>query len=814
MSHPLHYVCIHGHFYQPPRENPWLEEIEIQESAYPFHDWNEKITHECYAPNSQARLLDHQGRLRNIINNYEFLSFDFGPTLLSWLETHAAETYQAILDADATSRKRRSGHGNAIAQAYNHLIMPLASSRDKNTQVLWGLDDFRKRFQRDPEGMWLPETAVDKETLDILAKNNIRFTILAPRQAKRFRTSSKERWTDLNPGSIDPSRPYVCHLPRGRSIVLFFYDAPISLSIAFEQLLNSGENLKNRLLGGFSDSRSWPQIVHIATDGESYGHHHLFGEMGLAYALERLADEPHVRLTNYGEFLEKHPPSADVEIIENSSWSCAHGVGRWKEDCSCSVSQRPDWNQKWRKPLRMALDILRDRVDRLFVEQGGSLLKDPWASRDEYFKVILERSSSIQSFLDAHARPGLMKDERELILQLLEMQRNRLLMYTSCGWFFDDISGIESLQILSYAARALQYAHPFDPSLIGDFLQELACAESNVRPHFRGDEIFREKIMPQVTGLSRVAAHVVISSLFEELPPSGSLYCYERQLLDQCREESGERVLLIGTVSVENRMLLKRRMFTFALVHLGGVDLRCSVRDVLEEKERLAMTRDLVETFRRQSSTELIRKLDRYFPGRYYSLKDLFVDQRRNIVDTLSEKMFQEQARLLEAFYAKNKDMARIIVDHDGQPPGTFLAAARFVLKRTFLTEVEKLAQGAFPDNLETVMKETKFWKLDPDMGPAQRLIGRRILALLHDLERTPQEEGKAREILRFLDLAENLDIQVQLIDAQVQLWRIMRALKGRPRGKIPRIFVELADRLQVNLPTATAAAATGNLRD
>ncbi len=815
MSHPLRNVCIHGHFYQPPRENPWLEEIEIQESAYPFHDWNEKITYECYTPNSQARVLDLQGRLRNIINNYEFISFDFGPTLLSWLETHAQETYQAVLDADAASAKRRSGHGNALAQAYNHLIMPLASSRDKNTQVIWGLDDFQKRFQRDSEGMWLPETAVDKETLEILATNGIRFTILAPHQAKRFRTSSKDRWTELNPHSIDPSRPYVCHLPQGRSIVLFFYDAPISLAIAFEQLLNSGENLKNRLLGGFSDDRSWPQIVHIATDGESYGHHHRFGEMGLAYALERLEAEPHVRLTNYGEFLEKHPPSADVEIIENSSWSCAHGVGRWQEDCSCSVSQRPDWNQKWRKPLRAALDRLRDRVDKLFLEQGGSLLKDPWGSRDQYLKVILDPTLSVHSFLDAHAKPDLMKDERELILQLWEMQRNRMLMYTSCGWFFDDISGIESLQILSYAARAIQFAHPFDPSLIGDFLQELSCAESNVRPHLRGDEIFREKIMPQVTGLARVAAHVAISSLFEELPPCGSLYCYDRQLLDQCREESGERVLLIGTVSVESRTLLKKRTFTFAVVHLGGVDLRCSVRDALGETERVAMTRDLVGTFRRQSSTELIRKLDRYFPSRYYSLRDLFVDQRRKIVDTLSEKMFREQAMLLETFYAKHKDLARIIVDHDGQPPGTFLAAAGFVLKRALLTEVGKLARGTFPDMLETVMAEKKSWKLEPDMGPAQRLIKDRILALLRDLERTPREEGTAREILRFLDLTENLDIQVQLVDAQVQLWRIMRSLKERPRGKIPPIFVELADRLAVNLPFATvASAATGSSAD
>ncbi|MBI5248655.1 MAG: DUF3536 domain-containing protein, partial [Desulfomonile tiedjei] len=368
----LKYICIHGHFYQPPRENPWLEEIEIQESAHPFHDWNERVSYECYQPNSQARILDHDGRLRHIINNYDHISFDFGPTLLSWLERHSAETYQAILDADTISAKLRSGHGNAIAQAYNHMIMPLASSRDKLTQILWGIEDFRRRFKRNPEGMWLPEAAADTESMVLLAANGIKFTVLAPSQARRFRPSSKEEWISLAPGSVDPSRPYICRLPKGRSIVVFFYDGPISRAIAFERLLESGEELKDRLLAAFSEKRRWPQLVHIATDGESYGHHHRFGEMALAYALELLMADPGVRITNYGEYMKLHPPTAEVEIIENSSWSCAHGIGRWSEDCGCSVSHRPDWNQKWRAPLRKALDALRERADTLFVEETSA----------------------------------------------------------------------------------------------------------------------------------------------------------------------------------------------------------------------------------------------------------------------------------------------------------------------------------------------------------------------------------------------------------------------------------------------------------
>lgn len=497
------HICIHGHFYQPPRENPWLEVVELQESAHPFHDWNERVTEECYAPNTEARILDAKGRLSDIVNNYEYISFDFGPTLISWLEVNAEETYQRILEADAVSVERRSGHGNALAQAYNHIIMPLASQRDKITQVVWGIEDFHKRFRRDPEGMWLPETAVDRQTLEIVARYGIKFTILSPRQAGRFRASPRDQWITLNPGEIDPRRPYVCRLSGGRSMVLFFYDGPISQAIAFEQLLNNGEEFKNRLLAAFSPSATKPQLVHIATDGESYGHHHRFGDMALAYTLEKLASDPSLRLTNYGEFLEEYPPAAEAEFIENSSWSCVHGVGRWCEDCGCSLSQRPDWNQKWRAPLRKALDLIRRRVDRLFTERSGPLLKDPWAARNTYVRVILANRSNMEDFFRAFASRELDHHERVLVLNLLEMQRNRMLMFTSCGWFFDDLTGIESLQVLQYAARVLQLACPFDPGLLEDFLKELSLAVSNVRPYIRGDELLKEKVLPLTTSLDR-----------------------------------------------------------------------------------------------------------------------------------------------------------------------------------------------------------------------------------------------------------------------------------------------------------------------
>ncbi|MBI4961666.1 MAG: DUF3536 domain-containing protein [Desulfomonile tiedjei] len=800
MNPPIpRYICIHGHFYQPPRENPWLEYIETQESAHPFHDWNERVAYECYTPNAHARILDEQGLLRLIINNYEYLSFDFGPTLMSWLENFAPETYHAIIEADAVSQTRRSGHGNAIALAYNHMIMPLASTRDKISQIVWGMEDFRKRFSRDPEGMWLPEAAVDKETLEILVQHGVRFTILAPKQAGRFRDSSKDQWITLNPGSIDPSRPYVCNLSEGRSIVLFFYDGPISQAIAFEKLLQSGEELRSRLLGAFSPGRTWPQLVNIATDGESFGHHHRFGEMALAFALERLLADPTVRITNYGEYLEKHPPTAEVEFIENSAWSCAHGVGRWSTDCGCSVAPKPGWNQKWRAPLRQSLDLLRDRVDRLYEKKASGFLKDPWAARDAYIDVLLGERSNIPGFLTMYASRKLHIHEREMVLKLLEMQRNRMLMYTSCGWFFDDISGIESMQVLRYAARVLQIAFPFEPRLVDDFMKRLSAAITNAKPQVHGDELFRERVMPQIADLPQVAAHVAIASAFQDAPVKERLYCYEIKINDLARDDAGERILLVGRIAVKSQITMERREFIVAVIHFGGVDLRCSVNDFKDKTKYAAVKNDLLETFSGQSSTDLIRKMDFYFPAKYFRLRDLFVEERRQIIEIVTEKVFEEQARLLETFYEKNKGLAELFVTHEARIPETFMDAARVVLNRTLMRELEKLAVGDFPDQLRAVLEEARSWKIEPDTQEAEKLIRGHILALVERLGKEPANENISAEIIEFLDLGRDLDLSLQLEEAQILFFRIVRSIE-QSNEKPPPLFPELAERLAVKL--------------
>ncbi len=490
------YVCMHGHFYQPPRENPWLGAVPPEDSAAPYHDWNERVTAECYGPNAAASILDGDGGVARIVNNYARMSFDFGPTLLAWLERAAPAVYEAILAADRESQRRFSGHGSAMAQAYNHMILPLANRRDKYTQVSWGIRDFEFRFGRFPEGMWLPETAVDLETLETLAELGIRFTILAPHQARRVRRVGSRTWREVAGGAIDPTMAYEARLPSGRSIGVFFYDGPISLAVALEGLLTNGEAFAHRMLGAFWEERAWPELVHIATDGETYGHHHRFGEMALAYALDYIESRGLAEITNYGEFLERHPPAYVVEIAENTSWSCAHGVERWRGNCGCNSGNNPGWDQAWRAPFREALDWLRETLAPCYEAAASWFFSDPWEARNQYIEIILSRSAeSHERFFERHAIRRLSPPERRTALDLLELQRHAMLMYTSCGWFFDELSGPETVQVMRSAGRVVQSAGElWGEGLEAEFLERLERARSNL-PEFRDGRGVYERLV-------------------------------------------------------------------------------------------------------------------------------------------------------------------------------------------------------------------------------------------------------------------------------------------------------------------------------
>lgn len=493
------YICIHGHFYQPARENPWTGETELQPDAYPFHDWNERITAECYGANAWSQIRDGKGIATEIVNNYSRISYNFGPTLLTWLEKHAPLVYRAVIAADASSAKRYSGHGSAFAQCYNHIIMPLANRRDRITQIAWAKRDFTHRFGREPLGMWLPETAVDLESLDLLAEHGIEFTVLAPHQITATRASGGDAWLDVTQDTVDSRHPYLVRFPSGRSITVFVYNGSVARAVAFEKLLDSGDDLAQRLLGGFSQTHtSVPELSHIATDGESYGHHHKFGDMALAYALHLLERHSGVRLTNYGEYLSNHPAQFEARIKENSSWSCAHGVERWRSDCGCQTRFEPGWNQRWRAPLREGLDWLRDQIAPVYEEKMSALVHDPWAARDECFDLILASGKDAErTFFERHAIKKPTPATRKTVHELLLMQRHLLLMYSSCGWFFDDISGLEATMVLQHAARAIDLSRSslkFDPE--PHFLELLQVAKSNRSEMGTGADVYHRHSDP------------------------------------------------------------------------------------------------------------------------------------------------------------------------------------------------------------------------------------------------------------------------------------------------------------------------------
>ncbi len=503
------FICIHGHFYQPPREDSWSGVVEEQPSAQPFHDWNERITKECYAPNARSPILGADQQPEIILNNYAKINFNFGPSLLNWMQEAAGDVYQAILDADRLSQQQFSGHGAAIAQGYNHMILPLANQRDQRTQVIWGIKDFEQRFHRYPEAMWLPETAVDILTLEVLAEFGMKYVILAPVQAQCVRRGFLRKWKNVTKDTLDTRQPYRCHLPSGKKIAVFFYDGGIASDIAFHGLLHNGEDFVQRLLRAFPSASQQARLVHVATDGESYGHHHPFGNMALSYCLWNLEKLNDLRLTVYGEFLERFPPTREVRIHENSAWSCDDHLARWGQRTKASASVAVgEVKNDWRVCFKEALDRLRDELSGIYEEDMQKFFASPWEVRDGYIEVLLNPSNeSTRDFFQRQAKIVLSDEHVQRSRLLLEMQRMAMLMFTSCGWFFEDISRIESIQVMKYAARAIEIAKELTGrDLEPVFLSLLELVASVSKNYKNGAEIYKEFIF------SRKAQQQIIQS--------------------------------------------------------------------------------------------------------------------------------------------------------------------------------------------------------------------------------------------------------------------------------------------------------------
>ena len=764
------YVCVHGHFYQPPRENPSLEAIEVQDSAYPYHDWNERVCAECYAPNALSRILDDQDRVVELVNNYAQMSFNFGPTLLSWMEEKAPKVYESIQLADKLSQEKFSGHGSAIAQAYNHIILPLANRRDKNTQVKWGIRDFEHRFQRKPEGMWLPETAVNFETLEVLAEQGIRFTILAPRQASRVRRKNGRKWVDVSGDRIDPSRAYTVQLPSRRTISVFFYDSPISQAVAFEGLLNDGQRFADRLLSGFSEARTWPQLVHIATDGESYGHHHHYGEMALTYALHHIETNKLAELTNYGEFLEKFPPDHFVEIIPDTSWSCVHGIERWRSNCGCNSGGHGGWNQEWRTPLRDALDWLRDNLATIFELRGTELLKDPWKARDDYVRVILDRSDeSLKAFFGVHASHSLDGAEQVRALRLLEMQRQALLMYTSCGWFFDELSGLETVQVIHYAARALGLApecnrHELELGLI----ERLRTAKSNLAEHGDGALIYEKWVKPAFVDNERLAGHFAISSLFENYEAKSKIYCYQVERDKFAIEPDGKLRLGQGQANFCSLITRECAAFTFATVHLGEHNIIAGVLPSNPEQDE-TLRKTLSEVFLRADTAEIIRVFDEVFHKRTFSLRSLFRDEQRKITNLILADSLAASAAAYRSIYESQAPLIRFLHDLSIPVPAALKSAAEFAINYQLRRAFERPELD--PNSLQSYFKEASASQIDLDVDTLEFVIRKRLEREAEQSAEHLDELEKAHKLRELVDFVQSLPFPVALWDAQNVLY-------------------------------------------
>jgi alpha-amylase/alpha-mannosidase (GH57 family) len=783
------YVTIHGHFYQPPRENPYLGTIERQPSAAPFHNWNERIDHECYRPNAFARVLNDGGELVGIVNNYEYLSFNIGATLMNWLERYDRSVYQKIIEADRKSCQRLNGHGNAIAQVYNHIIMPLANERDKYTQIRWGKEDFRSHFGRDPEGMWLAETAVDYATLEALVAEGIKFIILAPSQAERCRPLATDvnpdpHWVEVGGGEIDATRPYRCYLKAKDDsserpyIDIFFYDGPISNDMGFSDVLNSSHNLVGRLGQAVRNDERPTQVISVATDGETFGHHKGGTEKCLAYAFSVEFAQHHWTVTNFAHYLSICPPSWEVELKPVTAWSCCHGVERWQDDCGCGGGGA--WHQQWRRPLRESLNWLRDRLAEVYEDAGSQFFVDVWAARDEYVRVMRDRSvANVNRFLMRHQAQELSELEKVDALRLLEMQRHSLLMFTSCGWFFEEISRPEGTQILRYASRAMELAGDVaGVDLEKQFLELLAFAPSNVESFRSGDEIYRQLVITAQVSLEQVAAHYAINSLFATYARDLRVYCYNAKQLDYQLRRMGTLSLAVGHLQLISEVTHECKEFVFAVLHLGSWDFHCCIQPFKGRRFYSELKEQLFASLEQASVAHAIMAMTQFFGEQSFSLSDLFAEERQRIMKLLSQETVTRLNQLYTQVYRDNYGIMMAFRRDELPIPQELQVAAEVALGHQLLTAVRLLEaessngeiNESYLTQVEAIVTEAGYQGCDFHTQEVkevlERLLVRSVEHILHHSE-PGAIEAAIRNVERLLDLGHGLDIGLSITRAQ-----------------------------------------------
>jgi len=764
------FVAIHGHFYQPPRENPWTGRIERQHSTSPYHDWNELVASQCYLPNSASRVLDTQMRIKTIVNNFEYISYNVGPTLFSWLQQHEIDAYRKIIKADEISRERNEGHGNAIAQAYNHPILPLSSLRDQRTQVEWGIRDFRKHFRRDPEGMWLPETAVNYTTLEVLHEKGITFTILSPTQAQRFRPLGGKAWTNCGDNSIAPFRPYRVFLRKGKGqadhdrwIDVFFYHWKLSVAASFEHLLTNGDRLTETLAKAAPEEPG-PHLVFLATDGETLGHHEPFADMCMAYFFSQTAAKAGLRITNLAHYLEMYPPTHEAEINlgpdgDGSAWSCSHGLGRWKNDCGCATGGPQWWSQTWRAPMREAVRLLADRVDELFEREGGKICPDVWLARDDYIEVYDNplSSSTAGLFLERHLKSDVAPARAIALLKLCRMQMFSQLAHTSCGWFFADISGLEANQNLKYAARALELAEEFgDKELREDFLAVLEKAVSNLPEHTNGREIFARAVKQSHFDGENMAACFAINRLVTGDAAMRNLDTFHFAVKDLRNDQlSDQYESTVGLVAIENRLYMEERLYAYFATRFTRRDVRCYLHMV----EDMAEYEQLLESLRQIDKSQVAT----LFCSRYFSWADMVPDAAERIMDNLLAESLGNVHAAFERIYDSDKDLFQAYVETGLQLPDEAREIVRSTLSRLFAREVMAKRglwrRDAFSD-AASLLAEGKALGLELDKLRAEALLNEDLAAAGEELRQT-KSSREIEKLVAIIDIAGMLGLKL-----------------------------------------------------
>ncbi|MCG2724927.1 MAG: DUF3536 domain-containing protein [Elusimicrobia bacterium] len=685
--HANKHISIHAHFYQPPRENPWTNEVDFQPSAYPFENWNQRIARECYIPNLYAPIKDENNKVIETINNYEFLNFNFGPTLLSWLEKEYPYYYKKIIASVQKSHKE-TGHLNAIAQIYNHVIMPLASFNDQLTQLLWGINDFKYRFGFEPESVWLPETAANKETLKLLIDQKIKYIILAPHQAEKIRLLDTKKWTDVSKENIDPKKPYFWHDKdeegkniTNRKIAVFFYDAGLSKAVAFENIMDHSSVFADRALACYDDKTKEDQLLLIASDGETYGHHQKFSDMTLAHSFKHEFKNRSIKTVNLASYLETHQPKYEVEIKkgpdgEGTSWSCAHGVRRWKGGCDCGKERNI---LHWRAPLRASLNWLRDVLIEIYKQEGEKLFKDVWEARNNYIKPLItlpqtgdklsSHKKTLNEFLAFNLKENLTKEDINKALNLLEMQKYAMYMFTSCGWFFSDISRIEAVQNLKYAAKAIEIAGKLGfKDIEKGFLSLLELAPSN-HPEFKtGADIYKNLVTSNKLPIElAIYGHLIELFHFSATEELHFKYFYEMEIKKLKTNDLDRLKLTSGILKSKNTITKEYHEHAFAYFsEKKEMPFICLTSNDADNK--LEIMRKTFSSMENINKEKAITEIEKIFSEKIISFKELPFNEKTNIIKKIVRSI--KSANSKEAFkifksymglFEKNRDLGSIL---------------------------------------------------------------------------------------------------------------------------------------------------------